>query len=100
LTSPSYTCLRCGRTSYNENDVQHRYCGHCHASSGTVQVSLSLGKRERSPWVFLIEYVVYVVLAGAGVLVVKEWLPNLAFWKTVIVDMAIGYLAAQQVWRR
>ena len=24
------TCLRCGKTSYNPNDVQQRYCGHCH----------------------------------------------------------------------
>lgn len=24
-------CLRCGRTSWNPNDVQHRYCGGCQA---------------------------------------------------------------------
>jgi len=24
------TCLECGRTSYNLNDVAERYCGHCH----------------------------------------------------------------------
>jgi len=23
------TCLRCGRTSYNGNDIKHRYCGNC-----------------------------------------------------------------------
>lgn len=23
------TCLVCGMTSYNENDVNHRFCGHC-----------------------------------------------------------------------
>lgn len=22
-------CLQCGRTSYNPNDVAHRFCGHC-----------------------------------------------------------------------
>lgn len=27
----SITCPRCGRTSYNPNDVAHRYCGACHA---------------------------------------------------------------------
>src|SRR5687767_2531600 len=25
----SITCLRCGKTSYNANDVQHKFCGHC-----------------------------------------------------------------------
>jgi hypothetical protein len=24
-------CLRCGTTSWNTGDVQHRYCGKCHA---------------------------------------------------------------------
>jgi ribosomal protein L37E len=28
--SPSITCPRCGATSYNLNDVKHRYCGACH----------------------------------------------------------------------
>lgn len=23
-------CHKCGRVSYNSNDVEHRYCGHCH----------------------------------------------------------------------
>jgi hypothetical protein len=23
------TCTACGRTSYNANDVKHRYCGNC-----------------------------------------------------------------------
>lgn len=26
---PSITCLRCHKTSYNENDVINRYCGYC-----------------------------------------------------------------------
>lgn len=25
----SITCLVCGRTSYNSNDVKHKYCGAC-----------------------------------------------------------------------
>lgn len=25
----SITCVRCGSTSYNLNDVKERYCGHC-----------------------------------------------------------------------
>jgi ribosomal protein L37E len=24
------TCLVCGRTSYNGNDIQMKYCGNCH----------------------------------------------------------------------
>ena len=27
---PSITCLRCGMTSYNPNDILYRYCGNCH----------------------------------------------------------------------
>lgn len=27
--SDTYTCLRCGRTSYNPNDLANRYCGAC-----------------------------------------------------------------------
>jgi len=23
-------CLKCGMTSYNPNDVRHKYCGKCH----------------------------------------------------------------------
>lgn len=26
----SITCPRCGKTSYNLNDVRQRYCGNCH----------------------------------------------------------------------
>ena len=26
----SFTCKRCGLTSHNENDEDHRYCGVCH----------------------------------------------------------------------
>lgn len=26
----SFTCRVCGMTSYNPNDVKHRYCGNCH----------------------------------------------------------------------
>lgn len=26
----SITCPKCGWTSYNLNDVQNKYCGHCH----------------------------------------------------------------------
>lgn len=26
-----FTCPRCGRTSYHPHDVEHGYCGACHA---------------------------------------------------------------------
>jgi hypothetical protein len=26
---PGILCYGCGRTSYNSNDVKHRYCGNC-----------------------------------------------------------------------
>jgi uncharacterized OB-fold protein len=25
-------CGTCGRVSFNPNDLDHRYCGHCHES--------------------------------------------------------------------
>ena len=31
MPQASITCPRCGRTSYNDNDVRERYCGNCHA---------------------------------------------------------------------
>lgn len=27
----AFTCLRCLRTSHSPKDVEHHYCGHCHA---------------------------------------------------------------------
>ena len=33
---PSITCPRCGRTSYNRNDVRERYCGACHEFHETM----------------------------------------------------------------
>lgn len=31
---PSITCPRCGRTSWNPNDVREGYCGACHDWTG------------------------------------------------------------------
>lgn len=30
MSGPSFTCPRCGRTTYNTMDVAEGYCGHCH----------------------------------------------------------------------
>jgi hypothetical protein len=30
VAEPSITCPRCGRTSYNPNDIREGYCGYCH----------------------------------------------------------------------
>lgn len=35
--APSYTCPRCGRTSFNRNDVEHEYCGNCHLTKDQVE---------------------------------------------------------------
>ncbi len=29
--TPSITCPRCKKTSYHPLDIEHRYCGFCHA---------------------------------------------------------------------
>lgn len=31
------TCPKCGRTSFNLNDVREGYCGHCHEFTGTSE---------------------------------------------------------------
>lgn len=28
--APAIQCLRCGRISYNPNDIREKYCGFCH----------------------------------------------------------------------
>jgi len=33
----SFTCPRCGMTSYNLNDVREGYCGNCHDWTGRTQ---------------------------------------------------------------
>ena len=35
---PSITCPICNRMSYNENDIEHGYCGYCHAFTATKAV--------------------------------------------------------------
>jgi len=30
MSTPSITCPQCGMTSYNQNDIEQRYCGNCH----------------------------------------------------------------------
>lgn len=30
IKNQSITCLKCGMTSHNPNDVREKYCGHCH----------------------------------------------------------------------
>jgi len=31
---PSFTCPKCGMTSYNPNDIREGYCGNCHTWTG------------------------------------------------------------------
>jgi len=35
---PSITCPKCGMISQNPNDVEHRYCGNCHAFHATLSL--------------------------------------------------------------
>lgn len=30
VATESFTCPRCGMTSYNPNDIREGYCGNCH----------------------------------------------------------------------
>lgn len=32
----SITCLKCKRTSYNPNDVEHHWCGYCHVGHDDI----------------------------------------------------------------
>ena len=34
MTTPSITCPKCGRTSWNANDIHFGYCGNCHDWTG------------------------------------------------------------------
>jgi hypothetical protein len=38
MNPPSITCPKCGRTSYNAEDIANGYCGHCHEFTGTGSV--------------------------------------------------------------
>jgi hypothetical protein len=37
----SFTCPRCGITSWNPNDVREGYCGACHAWTGVLAGALT-----------------------------------------------------------
>ncbi|HEY7009046.1 MAG TPA: hypothetical protein VH395_08910 [Jatrophihabitantaceae bacterium] len=38
MTAPSFTCPRCGRTTYHPDDVAHGYCGACHWWTGDPEL--------------------------------------------------------------
>ena len=40
MSTATYTCPRCGRTSYNPNDLAQRYCGACHLSEDDLITEL------------------------------------------------------------
>ena len=35
--TPHITCPRCGKTSWNQNDLREGYCDHCHDWTGVSQ---------------------------------------------------------------
>lgn len=41
--STGIRCPRCGRVSYNPNDVRERYCGHCHRYHDSMYFCLDCG---------------------------------------------------------
>jgi hypothetical protein len=38
----TFTCPACRMTSHIPDDVRHRYCGNCHASTGVCAAGLTL----------------------------------------------------------
>jgi hypothetical protein len=40
------TCLICGMTSYNQNDVEQKYCGSCHQFHNIMMAMQELGIQE------------------------------------------------------
>jgi hypothetical protein len=47
LAVPSFTCRDCGVTSYNRNDVKHRYCARCHKFMGDLRSAVDIKDAER-----------------------------------------------------
>ncbi len=56
MSTPSFTCPRCGMQSFNRNDVIYGYCGRCHDFTRTRIVdyldieSSQLGFGEKRSW--------------------------------------------------
>jgi hypothetical protein len=44
--APSFTCPDCGAISWNRNDVEHGYCGRCHAFTGHRDERTTWKKRD------------------------------------------------------
>jgi ribosomal protein S27AE len=44
VAQESITCPRCGRTSWNANDVREGFCGACHDWTGRVGYHDTAGK--------------------------------------------------------
>lgn len=47
MNSTSITCPRCGRTSYNLNDIVERYCGNCHWWTSDPQLAHLIDERQQ-----------------------------------------------------
>jgi len=37
MSEQSITCPKCGMVSYNQNDVENKYCGNCHQFHSDMQ---------------------------------------------------------------
>ncbi len=45
LEQESYTCPKCGMTSYHPDDVKHEYCGNCHKTRRELEMEDYLKKK-------------------------------------------------------
>ena len=43
-TREGFTCVHCGRTSYNPNDLREEYCGNCHHFCRDVDLAVKLAR--------------------------------------------------------
>jgi hypothetical protein len=46
----SFVCPRCGAESFNQNDINERYCGRCHVFVDNPQLSPAVQKAMDKFW--------------------------------------------------
>ena len=63
----SITCLVCGITSYNYNDIRHRYCGNRHEFHDTLEFGVAKLKPGYSKEMVLILVMMLVVSAVVSI---------------------------------
>lgn len=46
----SYTCPKCGMTSYHPDDIKYEYCGNCHKTKRELEAEAYFLKRAPGRW--------------------------------------------------